>query len=377
VRHEPWSTGFVGCTVSAVESPEPVSQMSAGRRGVVLALVAALLFGLSTPAAKILLSVADPWLLAGLLYLGSGLGLGCLRVALAVAGRGPREAPIRRRDVPWLAAAILSGGVLGPALLMLGLAGISASEASLLLNLEGVLTAILAWFVFREHFDARIAVGMALITAGATVLASQPDRALALDRHALLVAGACLAWALDNNLTRNVAGGDAVLISALKGGTAGAVNLGIGLASGVPVPGLHAIAGALVVGFLGYGVSLTLFVRALRELGAARTSAYFSIAPFIGAAVAVIAFDEALTGALAIGGILMGIGVWLHVTERHGHDHLHDPLGHDHLHRHDAHHSHVHEPGPSAPEPHSHWHVHAPLRHGHPHYPDLHHRHRH
>jgi drug/metabolite transporter (DMT)-like permease len=347
------------------------------RRGITLALLAAVLFGLSTPAAKLLVSAADPWLLAGLLYLGSGLGLGAWRLALRALGRAPGEAPLRRRDGPWLAGAILSGGVIGPGLLMLGLADATASQASLLLNLEGMLTAVLAWIVFREHIDRRIVAGMALITAGALSLAWQPDAALPLARPALLVAGACAGWALDNNLTRRVSGGDAVLISALKGGCAGLVNLLIALALGAPLPAFPTLAGALAVGFVGYGISLTLFVRALRELGAARTSAYFSIAPFVGAALAIVALREPLTARLAAGMGLMGAGTWLHVSERHTHEHVHEPIAHEHRHRHDLHHQHEHEPGTPAGEPHSHWHVHAPLRHSHPHYPDLHHRHPH
>ena len=345
-------------------------------RPIILALIAALLFGLSTPAAKILLDTTDPWLLAGLFYLGSGLGLGGLRVILLLIGRAPRDAPLRRRDVPWLTGAILTGGIVGPVFLMFGLAGGSASQAALLLNLEGVLTAALAWLVFQEHVDARIALGMALITGGALVLAWQPDRGEPIGRHAVFVAGACLAWALDNNLTRKVSGGDATLVAALKGGAAGAVNLTIAMAMGAPFPGWGDAFGAAAVGLLGYGVSLMLFVLALRELGAARTGAYFSTAPFIGAVASIAMLGEPVSRRLAAGGLLMAAGVWLHVSERHVHEHVHEPLAHEHIHRHDdAHHAHEHEAGTS--EPHSHWHVHGELRHSHPHYPDLHHRHRH
>jgi drug/metabolite transporter (DMT)-like permease len=348
-----------------------------GRRAVGLALTAALLFGVSTPAARRLLDVTDPWLLAGLLYLGSGIGLGVLRLVRLAGGRGAGDAPLRRRDLPWLAGAILAGGGVGPVLLMFGLAGGSASHAALLLNLEGVLTALLAWGVFREHVGARIALGMALITAGAFLLAWQPGDAVPVDRRALLVAGACLAWAVDNNLTRNIAGGDAVLIAALKGAAAGAVNLVVALATGASLPGAGVVLGAAAVGLLGYGVSLVLFVLALRELGAARTGAYFSTAPFLGAVASVVALGEPLGGRLAAGGLLMALGVWLHVSERHAHDHLHEPLAHEHRHRHDAHHLHEHAPDTPSGEPHSHWHRHPGLRHSHPHFPDLHHRHPH
>jgi drug/metabolite transporter (DMT)-like permease len=354
-----------------------MSERVQGRPAIVLALTAALLFGLSTPAAKVLLNVTDPWLLAGLLYLGSGIGLGCLRVLRPVVGRIPGDAPLRRSDVPWLVGAIVTGGGAGPVLLMFGLAGGSASHTALLLNLEGVLTALLAWCVFREHVGTRIALGMALITAGALFLAWQPHQALPVDRRAVLVAGACLAWAIDNNLTRRIAGGDAVLIAALKGGAAGTVNLLVAMLTGASLPGSVAALGAATVGLLGYGVSLVLFVLALRELGAARTGAYFSTAPFLGAVVSVAALGESLSGRLAVGGLLMALGVWLHVSERHVHDHVHESLAHEHRHRHDVHHIHEHEPGMPATEPHSHWHVHGELQHSHPHYPDLHHRHRH
>ena len=345
-------------------------------RAIGLGLAAGLLFGLSTPAAKALLTVANPWTLAGLLYLGSGIGLGCFRLVLVLIGRVSREAPLRRSDWPWLAGAIVAGGLVGPVLLMFGLAAGLASQAALLLNLESVLTAVLAWFVFREHFDARIAAGMALITAGALLLA-WPGAGLGFDLGALLVAGACLAWAVDNNLTRKVSGGDPVLIAALKGAVAGAVNLAIASVTGAELPPVTVAMGALLVGLVGYGLSLVLFVRALRDLGAARTGAYFAIAPFAGAVAAMIALGEPLTVQLAAGGVLMLAGVWLHVTERHEHEHVHESLEHDHLHRHDEHHQHAHAPGVSLAEPHSHPHVHGPLRHGHPHYPDLHHRHGH
>ena len=345
-------------------------------RAIALALAAGLLFGLSTPAAKALLTAANPWMLAGLLYLGSGIGLGGYRILLVVLGRVSREAPLRRSDWPWLAGAIAVGGVVGPVLLMFGLASGLASEAALLLNLESVLTAALAWVVFREHFHARIATGMALITAGALLLA-WPGAGLRLGTGALLVVGACLAWAIDNNLTRRVSGGDPALITALKGAAAGAVNLTIASVTGADWPAIAGASGALAVGLLGYGLSLVLFVRALRDLGAARTGAYFAIAPFAGAVTAVVGLGEPLTVQLAAGGALMLGGVWLHVTERHDHEHVHELLEHDHLHRHDEHHQHAHDPGVSPTEPHSHPHVHGTMRHRHQHYPDLHHRHGH
>lgn len=345
---------------------------------IALALLSAALFGLSAPAAKILVGVIDPWLLAGLLYAGFGLSLGALVPARRLLG-GSRlaEAPIERRDWPWLAASIAAGGGAGPVLLMLGLSRGSAAEAALLLNLEGVFTALLAWAVFREHVDVRIAGGMAAIAAGAFLLAWDPSGGPAAGWPALFVAGACLAWALDNNLTRKVSASDPLQVAALKGVIAGGANIAIALGHGAPLPGPASIAAAAVVGLLGYGVSLVLYIRALRHLGAGRTGAYFSTAPFLGALGGVVALGEPLTGKLAGAALLMGVGVWLHVSERHEHEHVHEPLAHEHRHRHDPHHQHEHAPGVPAGEPHTHPHVHAPIRHSHPHYPDIHHRHPH
>jgi drug/metabolite transporter (DMT)-like permease len=342
--------------------------------GPALALAAAVLFGLSTPAAKWLVGVADPWLLAGLLYLGSGFGLGAVRLAAWLRGR-PLFG-LTATELPWLAGAVLSGGVIGPVLLMLALADGSAAQAALLLNLEGVFTALIAWGVAREHVDARIATGMAAIAAGAAVL-SWASTGVAIDRSAALVAGACLAWAIDNNLTRRVASAGAVEIAALKGGVAGAINIALATLHGATIPPVPVVIGAGVIGLLGYGTSLVFFVLALRHLGAARTGAYFSTAPFVGAAASVVAFGEAVSGGLLAGGALMAVGVWLHLSERHDHHHAHEPMAHSHQHRHDVHHQHDHPPGRSAGESHVHWHVHEHLAHRHPHYPDLHHRHRH
>ncbi len=345
------------------------------RSAVVLAVAAAALFGLSTPAAKWLLSLSDPWLLAGLLYLGSGVGLGV--ACLLRSARGQRAARLEPRERLWLSGAIAAGGGIGPVLLMFALVSGSASETALLLTLEGVFTALLAWFVFREHFDRRIALGMAAITAGAVLLAWEGSGALRFDRAALLVAGACLAWALDNNLTRKVSASDPVRIAALKGAVAGSVNVAIALSLGAHLPGVAGLLGAGAVGLLGYGVSLALFITALRHLGAGRTGAYFSTAPFVGAAAGVLALGEPVTARLLGAGALMAVGVWLHASERHEHEHVHEPMEHEHLHWHDEHHRHEHLPGTPPGEPHTHRHAHTSLGHSHPHFPDIHHRHGH
>jgi drug/metabolite transporter (DMT)-like permease len=346
-------------------------------RGAAMALLAAVLFGASAPFAKLLLRGAAPQLLAGLLYLGSGLGLLVLWI---VRRSGNREASLTRRDVPWVAAAIGFGGVLAPALLMTGLARTPASSASLLLNLETVFTALLAWFVFREHFDRRIALGMVAIVAGGALLSWEGRVALGGAAGPLLVVAATLCWGIDNNLTQKVSAGDPVQIAMLKGLVAGSVNTALALASGAGWPDLPRVGGAFLLGFLGYGLSLVLFVLALRRLGTARTSAYFSSAPFVGAVMSLIVFRERPTLALGAAAALMAVGVWLHVTERHEHEHRHEEMEHDHPHVHDEHHRHAHAPGDPVltdPVPHSHRHRHEPLVHSHPHYPDIHHRHGH
>ncbi len=351
--------------------------MNLGWSGPGLALAAAALFGLSAPAAKLLAGTVDPWLLAGLLYLGSGIGLGVYREARRLIGHVGSDAPLSRQDLPWLGGAIAAGGIIGPVLLMYGLAAGTAVQSSLLLNLEGVFTALLAWSFFRESFAARIAIGMATIAAGAVLLSWRPAESLALDASVLLITGACLAWAIDNNLTRRVSAGDPLQIAALKGVAAGSINVLLAVVQQAPWPASSAVLGAGVVGFLGYGTSLVLFVLALRHLGTARTGAYFSTAPFVGALAGALALREPLTGQTLLAGCLMGVGVWLHLTERHIHEHDHEALEHSHAHVHDEHHQHAHDPGTPPGEPHSHRHVHRPLRHRHPHFPDLHHRHPH
>ncbi len=339
--------------------------------GVPAALVAALLFGAGTPLAKLLLHDVGPWLLAGLLYLGSGLGL--------LLYRRLRRAPrvrLARDEVPWLAGATLAGGVLAPVLLMLGLAAMPAAGASLLLNAEGVFTALLAWFAFKENFDRRIALGMAAIVAGALVLSWPGEASFAGWWPTLTILGACLAWAVDNNLTRKLALNDATWIASIKGLVAGTVNLALAFWLGASLPSAPTLAAAMAVGFLAYGVSLALFVVGLRHLGTARTGAYFSVAPFFGAVLA-IALGEAVTLPLLLAGALMAVGVWLHLTERHEHAHQHAGMIHAHLHVHDEHHRHEHEFAWDGAEPHAHPHGHAPLHHAHAHFPDSHHRHRH
>lgn len=354
-----------------------MSRRVPGWPGAPLAIASAALFGASTPFAKLLLGRGlDPWLLAGLLYLGSGLGLGavCLgRTALRLAAP---DAPLRQRDLPWLALVVLCGGVVGPVLLMIGLATTPASSAALLLNLEGLATMAIAWLAYRENVDRRLLAGAAAIIAGAVLLSSYGG-ADHVGFGALAIVGACIAWGLDNNLTRKVSAADPIVIALVKGLAAGAVNLVLARAIGARLPSPGVVGGAAAVGFLGYGVSLVLFVVGLRHLGAARTSAYFSTAPFIGALLAIPMFREPVSWRLIASGVLMAVGLYFHLSEAHEHEHEHDALVHEHRHVHDTHHRHAHDMGDPKGEPHSHRHRHPPLRHSHPHYPDLHHRHGH
>ncbi len=343
--------------------------------GVLATLLAATLFGAGTPLAKLLLEQTSPWLLAALLYLGSGIGLFLLRWLR-------RSAPVRlpRGERKWLAGAVVAGGMVGPVLLMVGLSGMPASGASLLLNAEGVLTALIAWFVFRENFDRRIALGMLAIVAGGVVLSWPTEAHFGTLWPALAVVGACLAWGIDNNLTRRVSLSGASFIAMVKGLVAGVTNLMLALLLGAAWPDVPVVLAAGVLGFSSYGASLALFVLGLRHLGTARTGAYFSIAPFVGAALAIVMLGEPVTLSLIVAGTLMAGGVWLHLTESHQHSHTHEPLEHSHEHEHgagDEHHDHTHEASVGAGTKHTHSHRHAPVAHSHAHFPDAHHRHSH
>ncbi|OGT38736.1 MAG: hypothetical protein A3F12_07075 [Gammaproteobacteria bacterium RIFCSPHIGHO2_12_FULL_38_14] len=338
------------------------------------ALSAAILFGGSTPFAKQLVGDISPLLLAGLLYLGSGIGLVLARL---IKDRGWHSSGLLNKEWLWLIGAIGFGGILAPTLLMIGLVHTSAASASLLLNLEAVLTAVLAWVFFKESTDHRIILGMLLIVAGGVVLSWPSQSTLQNWLGSLAIACACLCWAIDNNLTRKISSADSLFIAGSKGFVSGVVNVGLALAIGLTLPVWSKTSYALLVGFLGYGVSLVLFVLALRGLGTARTGAYFSTAPFIGAAIAIVFFHEPTSMLFWIAAVLMGIGVWIHLTENHQHTHTHEALFHSHHHTHDEHHQHTHGFPWDGKDPHTHPHQHDPITHSHHHYPDIHHRHKH
>ena len=347
------------------------------RTAIIYALISAGLFGVSTPAAKILVGTVHPAVLAGLLYCGAGIGIALLRRILPSIVAAAPEVALTRSELPWLAGAIAAGGVLGPLLLMAGLARTDAAAASLLLTLEGAATALMAWFIFHENFDRRIALGMACLVTGAATLSWSGTPTVGGLIGPLAIVGTCLAWGLDNNLTRKVSLADPLQIVQLKGLIAGPFNLVLGLLLGAALPALSTVLIVGVVGFFGYGVSLALFVVALRHLGTARTGAYFSTAPFLGSVAAIFVLGEPITAQLAIAGVLMATGVWLHLTEWHEHEHVHEPMAHAHPHAHDEHHRHAHSPSDPLGESHTHFHQHERLRHSHPHMPDVHHTHQH
>ena len=348
----------------------------AGWPGVPFALLSATLFGASVPFSKQLLDTVDAWLLAGLLYLGSGIGLLLFLIISHTISQHRGEAYIAREGIPWLLGSVIFGGVLGPVFLMLGLNHFTASSASLLLNLESLATMIIAWAVFRENVDRRVFIGAMAILAGAVVL-SWRDGNLTAEWGAMGVAAACLCWGIDNNLTRKISGADPALIAAVKGLVAGPVNLLLGLLLGAQIPSVALMSGAACLGLVTYGISLVMFILALRHLGAARTGAYYGTAPFVGALLSLLLLGEEPTLQLAIAGGLMALGVWLHLSEVHQHLHSHQEVEHDHRHIHDEHHQHMHRTDDPPGEPHSHRHRHAALSHRHVHYPDLHHRHDH
>ena len=344
-------------------------------RGIAAALGAAVLFGLSTPIAKILLANTTPLLLAGILYTGSGIGLAIILAFRSLSAKTSISWP-HGIEVLWLLGASVIGGAVAPYLLLIGLQLTDAASASLILNLEGVFTVLLAWFLTHENFDRRIAIGMALTVSGGVILSLGPEARTAGFFGTSAIVLACLAWAIDNNLTRKVSIHDPMFIACVKGFVAGPASIALALRLGAQLPPYSTLVPAALIGFLGYGLSLSLFILALRQLGTARTGSYFSLAPFIGATLAV-GLGAPISVALLLAGILMGAGIWLHIIEHHEHEHRHEFLEHEHSHRHDDHHQHAHGPEGEGPGSHSHLHRHDPLQHTHPHYPDSHHRHLH
>lgn len=336
--------------------------------GCVYAILAAVLFGASTPFSKSILTNQSPWMLAGILYFGSGLGLFVLFWVQNFFMPSSAEARLGKKDTPIMAGATVFGGLLGPVFLMYGLSLTAPASASLFLNLEAVLTAAIAWFIFKEAYDRRILIGMLFIVLGGIALSWTNNFEMSNFAGPGLIASACLSWGMDNNFTRKVSASDPVQIAMVKSLIAGSTNLGLSTLVHARAPSLLIIAEGSLTGFSGYGVSLTFFVLGLRGIGTSRTGAYFSMAPFVGAALSILFFHDHFSVQLLIAAFLMGIGVYLHLTEAHVHEHLHEEMAHEHRHAHDQHHQHQHGPNNPPREPHTH---------SHPHFPDIHHRHSH
>jgi drug/metabolite transporter (DMT)-like permease len=342
---------------------------------VVQALLASVFFATSIPAAKMLLGTIEPVMLAALLYLGSGVGLFLFKV-VATQIKPTREAGLAKADVPWLIAAIGAGGIAAPIVLMWGLRSTPAATASLLLNFEGVATSVIAAIMFREALGGRIWLAVALITAASVILSWDKTGSLSFSIGAIGIVGACVLWGLDNNVTRHISAKDPLTITIAKGLSAGAVSLGVAVAIGNRLPRLEYIAAAVVLGFFAYGLSIAFFISAMRDLGAARTSAYFGTAPFVGAFLSFIAFKQLPNIQFLCAVPIMLAGVIALLNEKHEHTHTHEELEHEHNHNHDeAHHRHDHEMIPNGF--HSYRHKHSAITHTHPHTPDIHHRHTH
>lgn len=346
---------------------------AATNRGALFGLLAAALFGVSAPLSKRLLGEMSPQVLAGLLYLGAGVGLSGWRLLRPKTV----EAPIKREDIPTLTVLIATGGVLGPFLILAGLNEVSAVTGSLLLNLEGIFTIALAVLFFREHLGRYGLLAVVLILSGAAMLRLEAGVLRANVWGPLCIALACLAWAVDNNLTQRLSLRDPVAVVRIKALAAGSFNLSVGLLLDGQLPSTVVLVMALAVGSLAYGASVVLDAYALRLVGAAREAAYFATAPFVGALSATIILGEALGPRDWAAMALMALGVVALLRERHAHAHRHEPLEHEHLHSHGEHHQHAHGPRDPPGSQHSHPHKHEPLAHDHPHVPDLHHRHKH
>lgn len=344
-------------------------------RGPACGVLAAALFGVAAPFGKALLSHAGPVALASVFYLSAGVVL-CVVTPFR---RGGAEAPLRRHDAPLLVAIAVLGGIVGPVLMLLGLARVSGVAGSLLLNLEAPATILLAVAFFGEHLGRREAIGAAFVVAGAALLAipSSSSGSGGAPWGAVAVAGACLAWGIDNNLTQRLSLRDPIALVRWKALGAGGGSALVALAIGDRFPTGSAMTGAAVVGATSYGVSIVLDAYALRFVGAAREATYFATAPFFGALAAVPVLGERIGLPHVVAAAAMAWGTSRLVRERHGHHHVHEAVTHEHAHVHDLHHQHEHAADAPVDEPHSHVHTHAPLAHDHAHVPDAHHRHRH
>ncbi len=340
------------------------------------ALLSAVLFGASAPLAKLLLGEIQPIPLAAFLYLGSGIGLFLFWLVRRHSSHFNNEAMLSKLDLPWLIASTATGGILAPIVLMFSLKNVPGSTASLLLNFEGVATTFIAWMVFREAVSRKVWLSVASILAACILLTWDPNGQWGFSLGALGVVLACFLWGADNNFTRNISSKDPVLIVTIKGAVAGLFSLSCAVILGNALPSVFTAFGAMLIGFICYGISIVLFIYAMRNMGASRTSAFFGTAPFIGSFISIFIFNEAPGLLFYVSASLMVAGVYLLTSESHEHSHTHDCLTHEHRHNHHDEH-HIHEHSPQKELEHSHFHMHAKTKHSHPHMPDLHHWHTH
>jgi drug/metabolite transporter (DMT)-like permease len=348
------------------------------KRPLVFICLSAILFGVSPPLAKILVRDTPPVALAGLLYLGAFLGLSIYSLGRKILSNSHRSerALLTKGDLPWLCGAIISGGIIAPISLMFGLRHVSGFAASLLLNLEGVSTAVIAVFLFRESAGNRLWWAMACMTAAGFFLTWEPIQGTFNLAGPVLICIAMVSWGLDNNLTRYISARDPIQIALIKGLVSGATSLLLAYVLGMGIPWNVNIILALLLGCFSYGISLVFFIKALEGLGSFRTGVFFSLAPFIGAVISLILLQEWIGWVMLPATGLMVVGLWLMIEEKHSHLHVHEEMMHTHLHNHDDIH-HYHEHTGALIEPHSHEHVHHEEAHAHAHWPDTHHRHAH
>ncbi len=347
-----------------------------GRSPLLFIILSASLFGVSVPFAKVLVGDISPLVLAGLLYLGAFAGLSFYAMARRMIVPDKKTVPLVRKDVPWLAGAILSGGILGPISLMMGLTLVSGFSASLLLNLEGLATVLIAVIIFRENAGKRLWIALACMTIAGIFLAWNPTQSAFTIAGPLLIVFAMVCWGIDNNLTRNISEKDPIQITQIKGLVAGATSISIALLLGIRISLDLSLIFALILGSFSYGISLVFFVKALKGLGSSRAGTFFSFAPFIGAVTSLFLLHEWIGWTMLPAVVLMLFGIWLIGSEKHSHFHVHKSITHTHSHVHtDLHH--IHDHIGRIHEPHSHEHTHDETSHAHVHYPDTHHRHEH
>jgi drug/metabolite transporter (DMT)-like permease len=347
-------------------------------RPILFALASAVLFGISAPLAKILLNEVDAVVLAGLLYLGAFVGLGLYSIVSKIfrTKKSDIAESLGKKDLPYLAGAVIFGGIIGPIALMVGLSFVSGFVASLLLNMEVVATVLIALIIFKENSGPRLWIALLVITLGGVLLTWNPAFGNYHIIGSILIIIAMISWGIDNNLTRQISDKSPVQITLIKGIIGGSASISLALAIGAKITlGPYLLYG-LILGTISVGLSLIFFINALQGLGSSRTGMIFSIAPFIGAGLSIFLLRDQLYWYMLPATLLMIIGVFLLVKEDHSHKHRHEEIQHTHRHIHDGlHHKHVHSDGYKGW--HSHPHTHKPIFHIHIHWPDIHHRHDH